>query len=132
MQCCLSCTRACALGWLCFPLTHEYMLFRIPPRNICYLQVIAWKIYLFDKRIRSDTWEYVTVGNSAGAQIQSTSFRDHSFSSTQNIPKTNSFHPLMRPCTCAYHGVRIVSFSENFAKVLNKRSLAILVMLKEK
>ena len=33
--------------------------------------------------------------------------------------KTNTFYPLIPTRTCAYHGVRNVSFSENFAYVLN-------------
>ena len=37
----------------------------------------------------------------------------------QNFQKTNIFYPLIRTCTCAYHEVRNVSSSENFAYVLN-------------
>ena len=33
--------------------------------------------------------------------------------------KTNMSNPLIRTSTCAYQGVRNVSFSENFAYVLN-------------
>ena len=33
--------------------------------------------------------------------------------------KTNVSNPLIRTRTCAYQGVRNVSFSENFAYVLN-------------
>ena len=33
--------------------------------------------------------------------------------------KTNISNPLIRTRTCAYQGVRNVSFSENFAYVLN-------------
>ena len=33
--------------------------------------------------------------------------------------KTNISNPLIRIRTCAYEGVRNVSFSENFAYVLN-------------
>ena len=36
--------------------------------------------------------------------------------STTNFPKkTNIPYPLIRTCTCAYHGVRNVYFSENLA-----------------
>ena len=38
---------------------------------------------------------------------------------TQNFPKTNISNPLILTRTCAYQGVRNVSFSENFAYVLN-------------
>ena len=34
--------------------------------------------------------------------------------------KTNIFYPLIGTPTCAYEGVRNVSFSENFAYVLNR------------
>ena len=38
---------------------------------------------------------------------------------TQNFPKTSISYPLIRTHTCAYQGVRNVSFSENFAYVLD-------------
>ena len=38
---------------------------------------------------------------------------------TQNFPKNQHFYPLIRTCTCAYQGVRNVSFPEKFAYVLN-------------
>ena len=38
----------------------------------------------------------------------------------QKFPKTNISNPLIHIRTCAYQGVRIVSFSENFAHVLNE------------
>ena len=34
--------------------------------------------------------------------------------------KINIFYPLIRAFTCRYQGVRIVSFSGNFANVLNE------------
>ena len=34
--------------------------------------------------------------------------------------KTIISNPLIRTCTCAYQGVRIVSFSQNFAYLLNR------------
>ena len=37
----------------------------------------------------------------------------------QNFPKTIISHPLIRTHTCAYQGVRNVSFLENVAYVLN-------------
>ena len=33
---------------------------------------------------------------------------------SENLRKTNIFYPLIRTRTCAYHGVRNVSFSEVF------------------
>ena len=39
---------------------------------------------------------------------------------TQNFPKTNISDPLIHTRMCAYQGVRNVSFSENFAYVLNE------------
>ena len=46
---------------------------------------------------------------------------DHSFSTYKNFfRKTNISYPLMRRRTCAYQGVRNVSFSENFAYALNE------------
>ena len=39
--------------------------------------------------------------------------------STQNFPKNSHFLPLWYARTCAYQGVRNVSFSENFAYILN-------------
>ena len=39
---------------------------------------------------------------------------------TQNFLKTNVSYPLIHTRTCAYQGVRNVSFSENFAYVLNE------------
>ena len=42
------------------------------------------------------------------------------FVRTQNFRKTNISYPLMRTRTCVYQGVRNVSFSENFAYVLNE------------
>ena len=36
--------------------------------------------------------------------------------------KTIISNPLIRTCTCSYQGVRIVSFSQNFAYVLNRWS----------
>ena len=36
------------------------------------------------------------------------------------FPKNNMSYPLIRTRTCAYQGVRNVSFSENFAYVLNE------------
>ena len=41
---------------------------------------------------------------------------------TQNFSKTTISHPLIRTLTFAYQGVRNVSFSENFAYVLNEWS----------
>ena len=42
---------------------------------------------------------------------------------SQNFPKTKISHRLIRIRTCAYQGVKNVSFSENFANVLlNGRS----------
>ena len=38
---------------------------------------------------------------------------------TQNFPKNWHFLPPIRTRTCAYQGIRNVSFSENFAYVLN-------------
>ena len=38
---------------------------------------------------------------------------------TQNFPKTNISNLLIHTRTCAYQGVRNVSFSEDFAYVLN-------------
>ena len=50
--------------------------------------------------------------------------RDHSFSTYAKFSeKTNISHPLIRTRTCAYQGERNVSFSENFAYVLNESSL---------
>ena len=50
--------------------------------------------------------------------------RDHSFSTYAKFSeKTNVSYPLIRTRTCAYQGVRNVSFSENFAYVLNEWSL---------
>ena len=37
--------------------------------------------------------------------------------------KTNISYPLLRTWTCLYQGVKNVSFSENFANVINKLSL---------
>ena len=42
---------------------------------------------------------------------------------TQNFQKTDISYPLIRTRTCVYQGVRNVSFSENFACVLNGRPL---------
>ena len=42
--------------------------------------------------------------------------------------KTNISNPLIRTCTCGYHGVRNVSFSGNFAYVLNGRPLGAYVL----
>ena len=44
--------------------------------------------------------------------------------------KTNISYPLIRTRTCAYQGVRNVSFSENFAYVLNAWALSKLSLLK--
>ena len=41
--------------------------------------------------------------------------------------KTNIYDPLIRTRTCACQGVRNVSFSKNFAYVLNGRPLCVLV-----
>ena len=38
----------------------------------------------------------------------------------QNFPKIYFLTPLTHKCTCAYQGVRKVSFSENFTQVLNE------------
>ena len=38
---------------------------------------------------------------------------------TRNFRKTNISYPLIRTRGCAYQGVRIVSFSDNFMYVLN-------------
>ena len=45
-----------------------------------------------------------------------------SYTRGQNFRKTNISYPLIRVCTCAYQGVRKVSFSENLAYVLNEWS----------
>ena len=42
---------------------------------------------------------------------------------TENFSKTNISYPNIRTSTCAYQGVRNVSFPENFAYVLNESSL---------
>ena len=42
---------------------------------------------------------------------------------TQIFRRTNISYPLMRTLTCAYQGVRNISFSKNFACVLNEWSL---------
>ena len=48
---------------------------------------------------------------------------DHLFSTFAKFSdKTNISYPLIRTRTCAYQGVKNVSFSENFANVLNGRS----------
>ena len=45
----------------------------------------------------------------------------HSFSTYAKFSeKTNISYPLIRTRTCAYKGVRITSFLENFAYVLNE------------
>ena len=51
--------------------------------------------------------------------------RDHSFSHSfihlcSIFQKANICYPLTRTRMCAYQGVRNVSFSENFAHVLNE------------
>ena len=40
-----------------------------------------------------------------------------------NFPITNIFYPLIRTRTCAYQGVKNISFSEKFAYVINEWSL---------
>ena len=50
---------------------------------------------------------------------------------TQYFPKTNVSYPLIRTHTCAYQGVENVSFSENFAYVLNEQPL-MQIRLKQK
>ena len=49
--------------------------------------------------------------------------RDHSFSTYSEFSGELTFFPLISTRTCAYQGVRNVSFSENFAYVLNEWSL---------
>ena len=49
--------------------------------------------------------------------------RDHSFSTYSEFSGELTFFPLISTRTCAYQGVRNVSFSENFAYVLNELSL---------
>ena len=48
----------------------------------------------------------------------------------QIFRETNISYPLIRTSTCAYQGVRNVSFSENFAYVLNEWSLKAMQGLK--
>ena len=45
------------------------------------------------------------------------------------IRKTNISYSLIRSRTCAYQGVRNVSFSENFENVLTKWSLSVLIIM---
>ena len=46
---------------------------------------------------------------------------DHSFSTFAKFSqRTNISYPLLRTRTCANQGLRNVSFSENFANVLNE------------
>ena len=49
---------------------------------------------------------------------------NHSFNTSKTLKKTNISYHLIRKCTCSYQGVRNASFSENFAYVPNKWSLA--------
>ena len=46
--------------------------------------------------------------------------RDHSLSMYVNFQKTAIHYSLIHRRTCAYQSVRNVSFSENFAYVLNE------------
>ena len=46
---------------------------------------------------------------------------------TQNFRKTNISNPMIRKRTCAYQGVRNVSFSENFEYV-PQGSLSAIIM----
>ena len=47
--------------------------------------------------------------------------KDHSFNTyAKYSEKTNISYPLIGTRTCAYRGVRNVSFSENFRDVLNE------------
>ena len=83
-------------------------------------------------------WKYaklfftVTAKNARGNKMRVIhSVGDHSFISLQKIfQKTNISYPLIRTRTCAYQGVRDVSFSENFANVINEGSLGRLWTLK--
>ena len=51
-------------------------------------------------------------------------FCDHSFSTfAKFFQKNNIYYPLICKRTCAYQGVRNVTFSENFAYVSNEWSL---------
>ena len=47
--------------------------------------------------------------------------RNHSFSTYEKFSEKLTFlNPLIRTRTCAYQRVRNVSFSENFAYILNE------------
>ena len=59
-----------------------------------------------------------------GLNSISNEVRDHLFSTNAKFfEKLTFLNPLIRTRSCAYQGVRKVSFSENFAYVLNGRSL---------
>ena len=64
----------------------------------------------------------IDKGNSMVIMICVVKFvRNHSFSTyTKFLRKTNISYPLIRTRTCAYQGVKNVSFSGNLAYVLNE------------
>ena len=57
-------------------------------------------------------WRLFNVHNPSNAYANFSKFR-----------KTNISYPLIRSRTLVYQGVRNISFSENFAYVLNERTL---------
>ena len=52
--------------------------------------------------------------------------REYSFSTYAKFSEKLTFFPLIRSRTCVYQGLKNVSFSENFAYVLNEWSLIFL------
>ena len=62
------------------------------------------------------------IGNKAKGRISKRVFQEKKV--RQIFRKTNIFYPLIRIRTCAYQGVRNVSFSKSFAYVLSGWTLA--------
>ena len=66
-----------------------------------------------------------------GRELRMVAWRSFIWCVRKTFRKINISYPLIRTRTCAYQGVRNVSFSENFAYVLNEWSLGFLIKLRE-
>ena len=90
---------------------------------------MPWKEFGPTHKVSSDTVKYegaTTISTKPGLSFSSCfneNYSDHAFRTYKKFSETNISYPLIRGRTSTYQGVRKISFSENFAFVLNGWSL---------
>ena len=87
--------------------------------------LVVW--YFLGCKFYSHTWPRDSIKDASNHLDTLPYVREIHLVRSQNFPKTYTPYPLIRTRTCAYQGVRNISFSENFANVPNAWSLKVVL-----